>query len=220
MMPSAVDNEREPKYLYKIILIGDSGVGKSSLLSRFARDEFLLDSKPTVGVEFSTKSIQHEGDTVTAQIWDTAGQERFRAIARAYYRNAVGALLVYDISRRSTFENAGQWLGELRSHADANIKVLLVGNKSDLKHLRAVETDEAAAWAEQHNLAFIETSALDSTGVNAAFRLILLEIHRSMRRKNLKPERLEQRHTPSDAIKLVQDSSENNNKKKRCCAQV
>lgn len=221
MMASAVD--QEPKHLYKIVLIGDSGVGKSSLLSRFARNEFLLNSKSTVGVEFATKSIQHEGSTITAQIWDTAGQERYRAIARAYYRDAVGALLVYDISKRSTFEKIARWLRELRSCADANVKVMLVGNKSDLGHLRAVETDEAAAWADRRNLAFIETSALDSTGVDAAFRLVLLEIHRCSSagtRQKLKPKPLENWHGPSDAIRLVHDSGEKTKKKKRCCAQV
>lgn len=177
--------DEEYDFLFKVVLIGDSGVGKSNLLSRFTRNEFSLESKSTIGVEFATKSIQTEGKTIKAQIWDTAGQERYRAITSAYYRGAVGALLVYDISKHSSFENVERWLKELRDHAEANIVVMLVGNKSDLRHLRAVETDEAMAFSEQHNLAFIETSALDSSGVDTAFQKILTEIYRLMSRRNI-----------------------------------
>uniref|UniRef100_A0A673A3T0 Ras-related protein Rab-25 n=1 Tax=Sphaeramia orbicularis TaxID=375764 RepID=A0A673A3T0_9TELE len=130
-----------------IVLIGDSGVGKSNLLSRFTRNEFNLESKSTIGVEFATRSIQVDGKTIKAQIWDTAGQERYRAITSAYYRGAVGALLVYDIAKHLTYENVERWLKELRDHADNNIVIMLVGNKSDLRHLRAVPTDEARAFS-------------------------------------------------------------------------
>uniref|UniRef100_F7BT36 small monomeric GTPase n=1 Tax=Callithrix jacchus TaxID=9483 RepID=F7BT36_CALJA len=163
----------EYDYLFKVVLIGDSGVGKSNLLSRFTRNEFNLESKSTIGVEFATRSIQVDGKTIKAQIWDTAGQERYRAITSAYYRGAVGALLVYDIAKHLTYENVERWLKELRDHADSNIVIMLVGNKSDLRHLRAVPTDEARAFAEKNNLSFIETSALDSTNVEEAFKNIL-----------------------------------------------
>ena len=132
-----------------VVLIGDSGVGKSNLLSRFTRNEFNLDSKSTIGVEFATRSIQVDSKTIKAQIWDTAGQERYRAITSAYYRGAVGALLVYDISKHQTYENVQRWLKELRDHADANIVIMLVGNKSDLRHLRAVPTEEAKQFASE-----------------------------------------------------------------------
>uniref|UniRef100_A0A8C2HGY3 Uncharacterized protein n=1 Tax=Cyprinus carpio TaxID=7962 RepID=A0A8C2HGY3_CYPCA len=112
-----------------VVLIGDSGVGKSNLLSRFTRNEFNLESKSTIGVEFATRSIQVDGKTIKAQIWDTAGQERYRAITSAYYRGAVGALLVYDIAKHLTYENVERWLKELRDHADNNIVIMLVGNK-------------------------------------------------------------------------------------------
>uniref|UniRef100_A0A3B3WUF6 small monomeric GTPase n=1 Tax=Poecilia mexicana TaxID=48701 RepID=A0A3B3WUF6_9TELE len=163
----------EYDYLFKVVLIGDSGVGKSNLLSRFTRNEFNLESKSTIGVEFATRSIQVDGKTIKAQIWDTAGQERYRAITSAYYRGAVGALLVYDIAKHLTYENVERWLKELRDHADNNIVIMLVGNKSDLRHLRAVPTDEARAFAEKNTLSFIETSALDSTNVEEAFKNIL-----------------------------------------------
>lgn len=130
-----------------VVLIGDSGVGKSNLLSRFTRNEFNLESKSTIGVEFATRSIQVDNKTIKAQIWDTAGQERYRAITSAYYRGAVGALLVYDIAKHLTYENVERWLRELRDHADNNIVIMLVGNKSDLRHLRAVPTDEARSFA-------------------------------------------------------------------------
>ncbi|KAH7825119.1 Rab11a [Monocercomonoides exilis] len=167
-------------YLFKIVLIGDSGVGKSNLLSRYTRNEFNLESKSTIGVEFATRSIQIEGKTIKAQIWDTAGQDRYRAITSAYYRGAVGALLVYDISKHSTYENVERWLKELRDHADPNIVIMLVGNKSDLRHLRNVPTDEAKSFAMRNSLSFIETSALHSTNVETAFTTILQEIYKNV----------------------------------------
>ncbi|KRX52760.1 Ras-related protein Rab-11B [Trichinella sp. T9] len=175
-----VTKDDEYDYLFKVVLIGDSGVGKSNLLSRFTRNEFNLESKTTIGVEFATRSIQVDGKTIKAQIWDTAGQERYRAITSAYYRGAVGALLVYDIAKHVTYENVERWLKELRDHADQNIVIMLVGNKSDLRHLRAVPSDEAKAYTEQNCLSFIETSALDSTNVEAAFTNILTEIYRNV----------------------------------------
>merc|ERR1711991_669070 len=133
---------------FKVVLIGDSAVCKSNLLSRFTRDEFSLESKSTIGVEFATRSIStDDGKILKAQIWDTAGQERYRAITSAYYRGAVGALLVYDISKYESYENVTRWLKELRDHADSNIVIMLVGNKSDLRHLRAVPTEEAKQFA-------------------------------------------------------------------------
>jgi len=172
-------------YLFKVVLIGDSGVGKSNLLSRFTRGEFNLDSKSTIGVEFATRSINVDGKTVKAQIWDTAGQERYRAITSAYYRGAVGALLVYDIAKHATYVNVTRWLKELRDHADSNIVIMLVGNKSDLKHLRAVPTEEAKAFASENGLSFIETSALDASNVESAFQNILTEIYRIVSNKAL-----------------------------------
>uniref|UniRef100_A0A3B4HCL4 RAB11B, member RAS oncogene family, a n=1 Tax=Pundamilia nyererei TaxID=303518 RepID=A0A3B4HCL4_9CICH len=139
-------------YLFKVVLIGDSGVGKSDLLSRFTRNEFNSESKSTIGVEFATHSIQVDGKTIKVQIWDTAGQECCRAITSAYYRGAVGALLVYDIAKHLTYEDVDRWLKDLRDHADNNIVI----NKfpTDLRHLRAVPTDEARASAEKNKEAF------------------------------------------------------------------
>lgn len=210
--------EEEYDFLFKVVLIGDSGVGKSNLLSRFTRNEFSLESKSTIGVEFATRSIQVDGKTVKAQIWDTAGQERYRAITSAYYRGAVGALLVYDIAKHLTYENIERWLRELRDYADQNIVLALVGNKSDLRHLRAVPTEEARAFAQQHDLSFIETSALDSTNVDAAFHNILTEIYRIVSRSKVRPA------PEGDVIKAAKiesidvEPTERAGVRKQCCA--
>ncbi|KAF6149598.1 hypothetical protein GIB67_011207 [Kingdonia uniflora] len=178
-----INEEQMEDYLFKIVLIGDSAVGKSNLLARFARDEFYSNSKSTIGVEFQTQKIDIEGKEIKAQIWDTAGQERFRAVTSAYYRGAVGALLVYDISRRQTFDSIGRWLNELHTHSDMNVVTILVGNKSDLKDAREVSTAEGKVLAEAQGLFFMETSALDSSNVSAAFQTVVKEIYNILSRK-------------------------------------
>jgi Ras-related protein Rab-11A len=215
-MAHKADDEYD--YLFKVVLIGDSGVGKSNLLSRFTRNEFCLESKSTIGVEFATRSIQVDGKTIKAQIWDTAGQERYRAITSAYYRGAVGALLVYDITKHVTYENVERWLKELRDHADSNIVIMLVGNKSDLKHLRGVSTDDAQAFAEKEGLSFIETSALESTNVEKAFQRILTEIYRIVSKKALASEE-NTTEGPGQGTNIVPlDNNAPDLKKKGCCA--
>ncbi|RKP31851.1 ras-domain-containing protein [Metschnikowia bicuspidata] len=179
------DYSYDYEYLYKIVLIGDSGVGKSNLLSRFTRDEFNLESKSTIGVEFATRTLEIDGKRVKAQIWDTAGQERYRAITSAYYRGAVGALIVYDISKTESYESVSRWLKELKGHADANIVIELVGNKSDLDHLRAVPTEEAKSFANENSLLFTEASALSSDNVDLSFHLLLKNIYEMISKHQL-----------------------------------
>ncbi|KAJ6233030.1 von willebrand factor a domain-containing protein 5a [Anaeramoeba flamelloides] len=163
--------------LFKIVLIGDSGVGKSNLLSRFCRDEFNMESKSTIGVEFATRSMSIQNKTIKAQVWDTAGQERYRAITSAYYRGAVGALVVYDTTNYDSFQNISTWLNELRESSDNNIIIMLVGNKIDMTDSRTVPTDNGKKFAEENDLTFIETSAKDSTNVELAFSTILTRIY-------------------------------------------
>ncbi|KAK8592794.1 hypothetical protein V6N13_063359 [Hibiscus sabdariffa] len=151
----------------------------------YTRNEFCLESKSTIGVEFATRTLQVEGKTVKAQIWDTAGQERYRAITSAYYRGAVGALLVYDITKTQTFDNVQRWLRELRDHADSNIVLMMAGNKSDLNHLRAVSEQDGQALAEKEGLSFLETSALDATNIEKAFQTVLTEIYHIVSKKAL-----------------------------------
>ncbi|KAK6914367.1 Small GTPase, partial [Dillenia turbinata] len=177
--------EEGEEYLFKVVIIGDSAVGKSNLLSRFARNEFNINSKATIGVEFQTQSMDIDGKEVKAQIWDTAGQERFRAVTSAYYRGAVGALIVYDISRRSTFDSVRRWLDELHTHCDTTVARMLVGNKCDLENIRDVSVEEGKKLAEEEGLFFIETSALDATNVKTAFEIVIREIYNNVSRKVL-----------------------------------
>lgn len=185
MIDNTDDYSYDYEYLYKIVLIGDSGVGKSNLLSRFTRDEFNLESRSTIGVEFATRTLEIDGKRVKAQIWDTAGQERYRAITSAYYRGAVGALIVYDISKTESYESVSRWLKELREHADANIIIELVGNKSDLDHLRAVPTEEAKNFATENNLLFTEASALSADNVDLSFHQLLKNIYEMISKHQL-----------------------------------
>lgn len=214
-MAHRVDHEYD--YLLKMVLIGDSGVGKSNILSRFTRNEFSLDSKSTIGVEFATRTLQIEGKTIKAQIWDTAGQERYRAITSAYYRGAVGALLVYDITKKQTFDNVQRWLRELRDHADSNIVIMMAGNKSDLNHLRAVSEEEAQLFAEKEGLSFLETSALEALNIEKAFQTILTEIYRIISKKALAAQEAARTAAPPQGTTInVTDSY--GNATKSCCS--
>ncbi|KAL4451772.1 hypothetical protein ABPG75_007434 [Micractinium tetrahymenae] len=177
--------------LLKVVLIGDSGVGKTNCLSRFCRNEFLSNSKPTIGVEFATKQLTIEGDLVKCQIWDTAGQERYRAITNAYYRGAVGALLVYDVTRQKSFESIPRWLSELREHASPDMVVMLVGNKTDLRDQREVPTEQGQEIAQREGLMFIETSARDGSNVDEAFTRVATEIHGIVRKRRLESQQEE-----------------------------
>ncbi|KAG0706488.1 putative ras-related protein ypt3 [Suillus ampliporus] len=155
------------------------------VLSRFTRNEFNMKSEATNGFDFATRSINVDAKTVRAQMWDTSGRERFRSTISAYYRSAAGALLVYDIANHVTYVNATRWLKELRYHVDSNIVIMLVGNKSDLNHVRAVPTEEAKSFATENGLSFIETSALDTSNVESALQTILTDIYHIVSSKSL-----------------------------------
>ena len=163
-------------HLFKIVLLGDSGVGKSNLLLRFAHGDFQTASKPTIGVEFATVSLTIEGALIKAQIWDTAGQERYRAITSAYYRGAVGALLVYDLTSRRSFLSVRRWLEELRAHSNDDTVLVMVGNKADLADQREIDAEEGKKLAEEEGLLFMETSALSGVGVRPAFERLIREV--------------------------------------------
>uniref|UniRef100_A0A3Q2XLQ4 Ras-related protein Rab-25 n=1 Tax=Hippocampus comes TaxID=109280 RepID=A0A3Q2XLQ4_HIPCM len=196
-----------------VVLIGESSVGKSNLLSRFTKNEFSHDSRTTIGVEFSTRTVQLNGFTIKAQIWDTAGLERYRAITSAYYRGAVGALLVYDITKHLTYESVERWLKELFEHADPHIVVMLVGNKSDLESERSVPMEEAKDFAEKRGLLFLETSALSSTNVEAAFNTVLTEIHKKVSSKEVSRGSI-------SAVTLNTPRVEPTEEKKPCCKNI
>ncbi|XP_034708741.1 ras-related protein RABA3-like [Vitis riparia] len=172
-------------YVFKVVVIGDSAVGKTQILSRFTKNEFCFDSKSTIGVEFQTRTVTIKSKVIKAQIWDTAGQERYRAVTSAYYRGALGAMLVYDITKRQTFDHVARWVEELRAHADTSIVIMLVGNKADLVDQRAVPSEDAVEFSEDQGLFFSETSALNGDNVETAFFRVLEEIYGVVSKKAL-----------------------------------
>lgn len=163
-------------YLFKLLLIGDSGVGKSCLLLRFADDTYTESYISTIGVDFKIRTIELEGKTVKLQIWDTAGQERFRTITSSYYRGAHGIIVVYDVTDESTFANVKQWLQEIERYACEGVNKLLVGNKADLTSSKAVDYDAAKQLADELGIPFLETSAKDATNVEQAFLTMAKQI--------------------------------------------
>merc|ERR1712153_153813 len=162
-------NAMSYSYLFKYIIIGDTGVGKSCLLLQFTDKRFQPVHDLTIGVEFGARMITIDNKQVKLQIWDTAGQESFRSITRSYYRGAAGALLVYDITRRETFNHLTSWLDDARQHSNSNMTIMLIGNKSDLEHRRAVSSEEGQQFAQEHGLVFLETSAKTAANVEDAF---------------------------------------------------
>jgi len=170
----------EYDYLFKLLLIGDSGVGKSCLLLRFADDTYTESYISTIGVDFKIRTIQLDGKTIKLQIWDTAGQERFRTITSSYYRGAHGIIVVYDTTEAETFNNVKQWLHEIDRYATEGVNKLLVGNKSDLTTKKQVETQTAKEFAESLAIPFLETSAKNATNVEQAFMTMASEIKNRM----------------------------------------
>ena len=166
--------------LFKLILIGDSCVGKSNILSKYLKNEFDPNSRATVGVEFGTKNILINNKKIKIQIWDTAGQERYRSITSAYYKGAKGALIVYDITRRTSFDNIDKWISDLKLNGDKNICIIILGNKSDLADKRQVSTEEGRELAEKYEMKFYETSAKIGENVNDIFYDSVDEIAKKM----------------------------------------
>ena len=175
----------EYDYLFKLLLIGNSGVGKSCLLLRFSDDTYSNDYISTIGVDFKIKTVELDGKTVKLQIWDTAGQERFRTITSSYYRGSHGIIIVYDVTDQESFNGVNMWLQEIDRYATSSVLKLLVGNKCDLADKRVVEYDVAKEFGDANNMPFLETSALDSTNVEEAFLTMAREIKESMAKQKL-----------------------------------
>jgi len=171
---------QEYDYVFKLVLIGDSGVGKSCLLLRFADDTYTESHISTIGVDFKIRTIQLDGKTIKLQIWDTAGQERFRTITSSYYRGAHGIIVVYDTTDSETFEHVKTWLHEIDRYASENVNKLLVGNKCDLTTKRQVDEEPAKEFANGLNIPFLETSAKNATNVEDAFMTMAGEIKKRM----------------------------------------
>lgn len=170
----------EYDYLFKLLLIGDSGVGKSCLLLRFADNSYTDSYISTIGVDFKIRTVEIDGKTIKLQIWDTAGQERFRTITSSYYRGSHGIIVVYDVTDMDSFNNVKQWFQEIDRYATEGVTKLLVGNKSDLTAKKVVEYNTAKEFADSMGIQFIEASAKDSTNVEQAFLAMARQIKEKM----------------------------------------
>ena len=219
-------NNQEYDYLFKLLLIGNSSVGKSSLLFRFVENVWDDNFVPTIGVDFvrniyliylyilqKLKTLEVNGKKVKLQIWDTAGQERFKNITASYYRGGNGVLVVYDITDRDSFENLNSWLIEIEKNANKNVYKLLIGNKCDLEDKRKVTYQEGKDFAESNGMKFIETSAKDNTKVQEAFELLTSEIMKSAVNKDKGMEKKDN----TKQIRLSQNTEDISGKKKGGC---
>mmetsp|Transcript_25739 Transcript_25739/g.45214 ORF Transcript_25739/g.45214 Transcript_25739/m.45214 type:complete len:210 (+) Transcript_25739:590-1219(+) len=171
--------------LLKILLIGNSGVGKSCLLMRYADNSFVDTFFNTIGVDFKIKTITLQDKVVKLQIWDTAGQERFRTITSTYYRGAHGIVVVYDVTDRESFESVRMWMGEIGRYASDGVNCMIIGNKNDMANKRAVSFEEGNELATKLKLPFIETSAKDSSNVASAFELISQTVYKRLSTNSL-----------------------------------
>ena len=174
------DNEESYDILLKLVMIGDSGVGKTNILSRYINNEFSSITKATVGVEFFSTIIKKNNKLIKLQIWDTAGQERYKSITSAYYKGAKGAFVVYDITKMKTFKNLDKWITELKANGNEDIYIILIGNKLDLEKNREVMTNDVKRKAEELKVGYFETSALDGSNIEHAFDVIVEEMSKKI----------------------------------------
>lgn len=177
----------EFEHKFKLLLIGNSSVGKSSLLMRFADRSFPTEYMNTIGIDYKTHTIEVNDQTVKLQMWDTAGQERFRTITSSYYRGAHGILLVFDLTDIRSFEDVAGWLEEIRAYAVSKVNIVLVGNKCDMSHARKVTAEEARAFAEQNGVVYKETSALSGEHVDQTFHELAETLLQSQFAKQANP---------------------------------
>jgi len=174
-------------YLFKLLLIGDSGVGKTCILFRFSDDAFNSTFISTIGIDFKIKTIELHGKKIKLQIWDTAGQERFQTITTSYYRGAMGIMLVYDITQSSSFGNINKWLRNIEDHATDNVAKLILGNKCDMEARRVVPTEQGEQLAKSKGLKFLETSAKANINIDKAFTMIAEDILQKTPNPSLRP---------------------------------
>jgi Ras-related protein Rab-8A len=195
-------------FLIKLLLIGDSGVGKSCLLLRFCDDSWTPSFITTIGIDFKIRTIELDGKRIKLQIWDTAGQERFRTITTAYYRGAMGILIVYDVTDEKSFNNVRTWHAQIEQHASPGVNKILVGNKCDWDEKRAVTIEQGRALADEFGLRFIETSAKANEGVEDAFFTLARDI--KTRLIDSQPQ-AEQPTAPSGGVNVKDKQPANNN---------
>ena len=170
-------NTESYEFMFKVVLVGDMSVGKTNIIAKYLKNDFSEDYKTTIGVEFHSKIAKVEGHVVKAQIWDTCGQERFKSITDSYYKGAKGAFVVYDITRKNTFESVDSWISALRSAADKNLNIIIIGNKSDLEDQRQVETEQGEEKAQNNEAAFMETSAYSGDNIDKAFDNMITDVY-------------------------------------------
>lgn len=173
VLPGVSMASSQSEYMIKLLLLGDAGVGKSSLMLSFTEGEFVEGLVGTAGVDYKLKNIQYEGKSIKMQIWDTAGQERFRTLTKSYYKGAAGVVLVFDVCDEASFQNVEEWLARIEENTDRAAEILLVGNKIDLINDRVVFEEESRALAEKHGVSYVETSAKDYAAVELAFKQLL-----------------------------------------------
>ena len=199
--------------MVKVIIIGDSGVGKTNIMSKFLKNKFMEESKATVGVEFGSKLFDLNGHKIKAQIWDTAGQEKYKSITGAYFKGSKGALVVYDITQKSTYESLEKWVNDLKSAGDPKITIILIGNKSDLEENRQVTKEQGEEKAKSFGCAFLETSALSGDNIDKAFNMMVKEIFEKFSNDSAEDSELESGFKGED-LKLDKVVDK---KKKKCC---
>ena len=218
-------------YLFKYIIIGDSSVGKSNLLMKFAHNKFTEDYQATIGVEFGAKNVELNSQTYRIQIWDTAGQENFRSITRAYYKNSVCAMVVYDITNKESFEHVQNWIEDVRNQSPKTVLIILIGNKIDLEDQRVVSYDEGNEFAMKNGLIFGETSAKSGVGIEEIFLKSVQEIVKNMGKdyydlssetcgikKGNRRNSSRGRSSSKDNSKNIDLNSGNTPQKKGCCS--
>ena len=207
----------EYEMMIKVILIGDSGVGKTNIMSKFLKNQFLEDSKATVGVEFGSKLFIQQGHKIKAQIWDTAGQEKYKAITSAYYKGSKGALVIYDITQKETFANIEKWVNDLKCKGDPKITIIIIGNKNDLEEKRQISKEQGEEKAKSFGCAFLETSAFSGDNIEKAFEMMVKEIYDKFTSDigGDDEEELDSNEKGED-LKLEKVNPDNNEKKK-CC---
>ena len=201
--------------MLKVVIIGDSSVGKTNIMTKYLKNEFHEDSKATVGVEFGTKVFSIENHTIKAQIWDTAGQERYKSITNAYYKGAKGAFVVYDITRKETFNSIDKWITDLRASADKKINIILIGNKSDMENYREVTKEQGLEKSKAFGVAFMETSAYNGENVEKAFDIMLQQVFNIYRSEIKKEDELAGSIEGGQDINLGNPKEEQS--KKGCC---